>query len=142
MESNSGPTWYCTSCTHKITLYQASIQCNDTTMHWIHLKCSHIKLKTYSLSFLSHIHQTPKPKTLLHTSNSTPITPFSPKHQQTKNYSKTTPLNAPHNLPKQHPYTTAQHQLNHQENNRTHPLNLKTKIHIITLHESNLNNQL
>ena len=52
VESNPGPMWYCAICTHKITSYQTSIQCNHTTPHWIHLK-----LKSNSSSFICNTHQ-------------------------------------------------------------------------------------
>ena len=107
VESNPGPMWYYALFTHKITSYQTSIQCNHTTPHWIHVKCSHIKLKSYSPSFICHTHQSPTPKTPLHTHNLTQKTFHT--HQQTK------PTNSLFNNTKQH--NTAQHQLNHQENN-------------------------
>ena len=82
VESNPEPMWYCAICTHKITSYQTSIQCNHTTPHSIHLKCSHIKLKSYSPSFIYHTHQIPTPKTLFHIHNLTQKTLHT--HQQTK----------------------------------------------------------
>ena len=54
---------------HKITSYQTSIQCNHTIPHWIHLKCSHIKLKSYSPSFICHTRQISTPKTPPHIHN-------------------------------------------------------------------------
>ena len=60
VESNPGPMWYCTICTHKIISYQTSIRCNHTTPHWIHLKCSHIKLKSYPHSYVPHIKSLPQ----------------------------------------------------------------------------------
>ena len=71
VESNPGTMWYCAIRTHKINSYQTSIQCNHTTPHWIHLKCSHIKLKSYSPSFICHTHQIPIPKTPPHIHNLT-----------------------------------------------------------------------
>ena len=95
--------WYCAICTHKITSYQTSIQCNHTTPHWIHLKCSHIKLKSYSPSFICHTHQIPIPKTPPHTQNLTRKTLHT--HQQTKPTTQkqptlppTPPITKPNNI--------------------------------------------
>ena len=94
VESKPGPMWYCAVCTHKITPYQTSIRCNHLIPHWIHLKCSHTKLKTYSLSFECHSRQIPTPKTFFHTHNQTQK---NPKHINKLNQSpKTNQL-----LPKQ-----------------------------------------
>ena len=46
VESNPGSMWYWALYTHKITPYQNSFQCNHATPYWIHLKCSHTKLKS------------------------------------------------------------------------------------------------
>ena len=111
VKSSPGPMWYCAICIHKITSYQTSIQCNHTTPHWIHLKCSHIKLKSYSPSLICHTYQILTPKTPPHIHNLTQKTFYT--YQQT-NHPKQT--NSPFNNTKQHQHNTAQHQLNHQEN--------------------------
>ena len=114
VESNPGPMWYCAICTHKITSYQTSIQWIHTTPYWIHLKCSHIKLKSYSSLFICHTHQIPAPKTPSHIHNLTQKTLHT--HQQTKP-TIPKPTNSLFNNTKQHQHNTAQHQLNHRENN-------------------------
>ena len=130
--------WYCAICTHKITSYQTSIQCNHTTPHWIHLKCSHIKLKSYSPSFICHTHQISTPKTPPHIHNLTQKTFH--KHQQTKPTTQnqpTPPLTTPNNI------NIIQLNINSITKKTTELTHLihKQKIHIITLQESNLNSK-
>ena len=71
MESNPEPMWYCTSCTHQITLYQASIQCKR---HTEFISSAHTSNSKLGDSFIRHTHQTPTPKTSSH--NCIPITLF------------------------------------------------------------------
>ena len=42
------PTWTCDVCDKQIKRNQTSIECNSADKHWIHLKCSEIKLKEYT----------------------------------------------------------------------------------------------
>ena len=112
VESNPGPMWYCAICTHKITSYQTSIQCNHTTPHWIHLKCSHIKLKSYSPSFMSHTSNPYSKNSSPHTQSNTK----NPPHTSTNQTNHPKPTNSLFNNTKQHQHNTAQHQLDHQEN--------------------------
>ena len=125
--------WYCAICTHKITSYQTSIQCNHITPHWIHFKCSHIKLKSYLLSFIYHTHQTPT-----HIHNLTHKTLHT--HQQTKPTTQnqpTPPLTTPNNI------NIMQLIINSITKKTTELTHLipKQKIHIITLQESKLNSK-
>ena len=130
--------WYCAICKHKITSYQTSIQSNHTTSHWIHLKCSHTKLKSYSPPFICHTHQIPIPKTSLHIHNLTQKTLHT--HQQTKPTTQNQPtplLTTPNNI------NIIQLNINSITKKTTELTHLihKQKIHIITLQESNLNSK-
>ena len=138
VESNPGPVWYCAIYTHKITSYQTSIQCNHTTPHWIHLKCLHIKLKSYSPSFICHTHQISTLKTPPHIHNLTQKT--LPTHQKTKPTTQnqpTPPLTTPNNI------NIMQLNINSITKKTTELTHLihKQKIHIITLQEYNLNSK-
>ena len=111
---------WCFSCKQKITSYQTSIQHNHTTLHWIHLKCSHI-----SPSFKCHTHQK-----LFHTPNPTPIISLSPTHHQTKKITQNQPIPL-HTLPKSslNNINILKLSINSipKKYNRTHPFNIQTK---------------
>ena len=132
VEGNPGPMWYCAGCTHKITPYQTSIQCNHIITHWIRLKYSH---QTQILLTLICMSRTLNP----HSKNS-----FSHTHQQTKPITENQPI-----PPLAPPITTPNNinimQLNinlitKKTTELTHLIH-KQKIHIITLQGSNLNNK-
>ena len=54
VETNPGPTTY--TCKTNINKRQTSIQCNNRSKHWIHLKCSGIQLKEYNQTFTCSLH--------------------------------------------------------------------------------------
>ena len=103
VEGNPGPMWYCALCTHKITPYQTSIQCNHTTPRWIHLKCTHTKLKSYSSSFVFHMYQIATLKYSPHTHNPTqktsiPINKLNQSPKTSQPLHTHTPLTTPNNI--------------------------------------------
>ena len=101
-------------------------------IRWIHFKCSHIKLKSYSPSFICHTHQIPTPKTPHHIHNLTQKTLHT--HQQTKS---TPPLTTPNNINIIQLYINS---ITKKTTELTHLIH-KQKIQIITLQESNLNSK-
>ena len=57
IERNPGPpTYICRICHLIINKRQTSIQCNTKSKHWIHLKCSGIRLREYDQSFHCNLH--------------------------------------------------------------------------------------
>ena len=57
IERNLGPrTYICRFCNTIFNKRQTWIQCNSTSKHWIHLKCSGIRLREYSPSFTCYLH--------------------------------------------------------------------------------------
>ena len=46
IEQNPGP-WTCNICNTQITNRHTSIECNHTTKHWLHLKCTDTTIKAY-----------------------------------------------------------------------------------------------
>ena len=58
IETNPGPkTYICRICNNIINERQTSIQCNYKSKHWIHLKCSNIRLREYSPTFICSLHR-------------------------------------------------------------------------------------
>ena len=74
----------CQTCSKPITNKQTSIQCNHTTPHWLHLKCTEIKLSQYTQTWKCQIHNTQQ-----HTETSKPT------HTHTKQHNITNHTNTP-----------------------------------------------
>ena len=57
IESNPGPkTYICRICKSLINKCQISVQCNIRSKHWLHLKCSGIRLREYSPTYTCPLH--------------------------------------------------------------------------------------
>ena len=60
IEENPGPPIYtCRICNKTITKRQTSLQCNNRSKHWIHLRCSGILLRNYNPTYTCPLHQDP-----------------------------------------------------------------------------------
>ena len=79
-------TYSCQTCSKPITNKQTSIQCNHTTPHWLHLKCTEIKLSQYTQKWKCQIHNTQQ-----HTETSKPTH----THTHTKQHNITNHTNTP-----------------------------------------------
>ena len=72
IETNPGPprpntkTWTCDLCTKTIARNQYSILCNSIPSHWIHKKCSAIRLEQYHNEWTCRLHSI-QPPNQLHT---------------------------------------------------------------------------
>ena len=115
MESSPGPMQYCTSCTIEITHTRPPFNA-ITTPHTGTTSNAHTSNSkpTHSHSYVIPI----KPLQKLFPTH--PTSPISLHTSKLNKSPKTKQLSYTHS-PK------AQHQLNHQKNNPTHPLNLQTK---------------
>ena len=98
IEMNPGPpTYICRICNQIINKRQTSILCNTKSKHWIHSKCSGIRLRDYNPSFICTRHRDNNQDS----DSDNPTTPTTPTTSSTDsdNQNSPDPPNSTHSPP-------------------------------------------